>query len=42
MLGNSKKVNTSIKSKVTMSEPVTNIMKLQTNMMGKGGWTRMS
>ena len=33
MLSNSKKVNTSIKSKVTMSKPATNIKELQTNMM---------
>ena len=42
MLSNSKEINTSGKSKIPMSEPTTNVMKLQTQMSGLGGWTRMS
>ena len=37
MLSNSKKINTSIKSKVTMSEPATNIVKFKAKMLGLGG-----
>ena len=42
MLSNSKKINPSIKSKITMSKPATNIKKLKANMTGLGRWTRMS
>ena len=40
MLSNAKKINTSMKSKITMSEPATNIMKLNANMLGLGGGPR--
>ena len=42
MLSNSNEINTSGKSKIPMSEPTTNVMILQTQMSGLGGWTRMS